>query len=75
MPQGKEERWDAGDMGCGELLVVLKLRFRELEDGTLFELVSRDPGSVEDLPAWSRMTGHELLREEHPHYSFRVTHR
>jgi tRNA 2-thiouridine synthesizing protein A len=62
-------------MGCGELLVLLKLRFRELPDGTRFELVSRDPGSVEDLPSWSRMTGHALLRVEHPHYSFRVTHR
>ncbi len=62
-------------MGCGELLVELKLRFRELPDGTIFELVSRDPGSVEDLPAWSRMTGHALVREAHPHYSFRVTRR
>ncbi len=62
-------------MGCGELLVHLKLRFRELPDGTLFELIAKDPGAPEDIPAWSRMRGHALVREEHPHYRFRVTHR
>ena len=70
MPAGSAsvERWDAGDMGCGELLVKLKSRLRDLPPGTVLELVSRDPGSPEDLPSWCRLTGHTLVNADHPHY-------
>jgi len=63
-----EDRWDAGDLGCGELLPQLRSRLAHLEPGSLFELVARDPGAPEDLPAWCRMTGHELVRSHHPEY-------
>lgn len=62
------DRWDAGDMGCGELIVLLRARIRALEPGQLLHLTARDPGAPEDLPAWSRMTGHRLRHEAHPDY-------
>ncbi|MDQ6840095.1 MAG: sulfurtransferase TusA family protein [Actinomycetota bacterium] len=62
------ERWDAGDVGCGELLAQLRGRLARLDAGSLFELVARDPGAPEDLPAWCRLTGHELVRSNHPEY-------
>lgn len=52
--------WDAGDLGCGELLAELKKRLRQMPSQTL-KLVARDPGAPFDLPAWCRLTGNELL--------------
>lgn len=62
--------WDAGDMGCGELIVLLRARMIALAPGQVLRVIARDPGAPEDLPAWSRLTGHRLVRAEHPVYDF-----
>ncbi|MBW3610652.1 MAG: sulfurtransferase TusA family protein [Actinomycetota bacterium] len=62
------ERWDAGEMGCGELVIQLRGRLAALGPAALFELVAHDPGAPEDLPAWCRLTGHRLVAERHPVY-------
>ena len=36
--------------------------------GHVLQLIARDPGAPADIPAWCRMTGNTLLREEHPVY-------
>lgn len=63
--------WDAGDMGCGELVLALRLRLQELPVGALLAVTARDPAAPEDLPAWCRLTGHHLLRADHPQYVIR----
>jgi tRNA 2-thiouridine synthesizing protein A len=60
--------WDAGMMGCGELILELKLRLGRLPPAAKFTLFAGDPGVPEDLPAWCRMTGHRLLRAEPPEF-------
>jgi tRNA 2-thiouridine synthesizing protein A len=60
--------WDAGSMGCGELVFHLMLRVRALRPGQILKLTATDPGAPHDLPAWCRMTGHRLVRAEPPHY-------
>ncbi len=60
--------WDAGDMGCGELVIELRRRLTPLAPGARFELVAHDPGAPEDLPSWCRLTGHELVTAAHPVY-------
>ena len=60
--------WDAGEMGCGDLVLELRFRLAPLRPGALFRLVARDPGAPEDLPAWCGMTGHTLIRASHPEY-------
>jgi len=62
------DRWDAGELGCGELVLELRTRLLRLAPGSLFELVALDPGAPVDLPAWRRMTGHELAKAQHPTY-------
>lgn len=61
-------RWDAGDMGCGDLVLELRLRLRDMEPGQVIEVRTTDPGAPEDLPAWCGLTRHVLLRSEHPDY-------
>lgn len=53
---------DGGDLGCGELLILLMKRMKELQPGQVLLAITTDPGAVEDLPAWCRLQGHELLR-------------
>ena len=60
--------WDAGDRGCGELVLELRMRMNTLTPGRVLRLVARDPGAPADIPAWCRMTGNTLLRDEHPVY-------
>lgn len=63
--------WDAGDLGCGELVYDLMVKLRALEPGQLFRLTARDPGAPADIPAWCRLTKNALVRAEPPHYLIR----
>ena len=63
--------WDAGDLGCGDLVLQLRFRMDTLAPGQVLRLVALDPGAPADLPAWCRMTGHALLAADHPVYLIR----
>lgn len=63
--------WDAGAMGCGELLIHLSMKMKQLQPGELFKLIALDPGALEDMPAWCRLTGHALITADHPLYIMR----
>ncbi|MYA19481.1 MAG: sulfurtransferase TusA family protein [Chloroflexi bacterium] len=62
------DEWDAGDMGCGEVIILLRMRMRKLSPGEVFKLTASDQGAPTDIPAWCRLTGRSLLRAEHPDY-------
>ena len=61
-------QWDAGDTGCGELLLELRFRMLALRTGERLHLIARDPGAIEDMPAWCRLTRHKLIHADHPQY-------
>ena len=63
-----DEEWDAGGLGCGELVLELKLRLDRMRPGQVIKLIALDPGAPADMPAWCRMTGHTLLHQEPPVY-------
>jgi tRNA 2-thiouridine synthesizing protein A len=67
-PSRFADEWDAGDMGCGELLIHLSMKMKRLKPGELFKLTANDEGAIEDMPAWSRLTGHPLVDAAHPLY-------
>ncbi len=60
--------WNAGDMGCGELVMLLARKMQELEAEEVLCLTATDAGAKEDLPAWCGMTGNELIQAAHPQY-------
>jgi len=66
-----DETWDAGDMGCGELVMALRGRMNSLTPGGVLEVEASDPAAPEDLPAWCRLCGHKLVRMDHPRYWIR----
>jgi len=61
-------RWDAGETGCGQLIVGLRARLGALRPGELLEVIARDAGAPADLPAWCRMTRNRLVSARHPVY-------
>jgi tRNA 2-thiouridine synthesizing protein A len=63
-----EALFDSEGRGCGEALLALKLRLRDLPAGARILVVSEDPGAALELPAWCRLTGHALEDARPPHF-------
>jgi 5-methyltetrahydropteroyltriglutamate--homocysteine methyltransferase len=54
--------FDGGDLDCGNgLLLLIRQSIDPLSPGELLEIRSRESSVDEDLPAWCRMTGNELV--------------
>lgn len=52
---------DMGQAGCGDLTPLIRGRMRELQSGQVLEVISEEPAAHEGIPAWSRLTGNELI--------------
>jgi TusA-related sulfurtransferase len=55
---------DLGAAGCGDMTPLIRGRLRELTSGQTLEVLSEEPAAHEGIPAWSRMTGNELVHVE-----------
>jgi tRNA 2-thiouridine synthesizing protein A len=67
-PRAVDATWDAGDLGCGELVLELRFRLEAMRPGQVLRLIALDPGAPADVPAWCCLTGHALVAAEHPVY-------
>lgn len=54
-------RLDCRRLLCPLPVIRVQDRVAELEPGTLVEAVCTDPGALQDIPAWCRINGHEML--------------
>lgn len=65
---------DARGQSCPGPLVTLARALKEADPGDLLELFATDPGSLSDVPAWSKISGNELLEqsEEAGHFRYVV---
>jgi len=63
-----DDIFDAVDLGCGDLLLDLKIFANPLRPGTRFVVASRDIGSPREIPAWCRLTGNRLIAGKPPYY-------
>lgn len=71
MPVLEDDTWNAGDMGCGELVLELRMRLQAMP-GRVLKLIATDAGAPEDIPAYCRMTRHELVHVSAPEYWIRA---
>ena len=54
--------FDGGDLDCGNgLLLLIRKHLDPLNNGELMEVRSSDTSVEEDLPAWCRLTGNQLI--------------
>jgi TusA-related sulfurtransferase len=64
--------YDAGSLGCAEgpLDEIARL-LRQLESGQTLEIHATDPSVAGDLPAWCRLSGHQLVESKADSYLIR----
>ncbi|MBL9086034.1 MAG: 5-methyltetrahydropteroyltriglutamate--homocysteine methyltransferase [Planctomycetia bacterium] len=62
LPWVPDASFDGGELDCGSgLPLLIRRHIDPLAPGRLLELRSREKSVEEDLPAWCRMTGNELV--------------
>ena len=55
---------DCRGMMCPMPIVKLAKKIREVDSGQVIEMIADDVGSKEDVPAWCKRTGHELMDQK-----------
>lgn len=53
---------DCSGMLCPLPVVKTSKSIKSMEVGQILKMIATDPGAPPDMEAWSRQTGHELLR-------------
>lgn len=64
------ERLDCRRLLCPLPVIRVQDRVETLAPGTVLEAVCTDPGALNDIPAWCRINGHEVIgtRSENGEY-------
>ena len=65
---------DCKGMNCPLPILKTKKQMDAMQSGQVLKMVSTDPGSINDMQAFTRRTGHELLESisEDGNYIFLV---
>ena len=64
--------YDAGDKGCAEgPIQEIAALMRVLESGQTLEIHATDPTVRIDLPAWARLVGHDVIKQQDDRYLLR----
>jgi tRNA 2-thiouridine synthesizing protein A len=66
-----DEVFDSVDRGCGDFILDLKHEMAGLPAGGVLMIASRDAGAPIEIPAWCRLTGHDLIEAAPPFYLLR----
>ena len=66
-------RLDARNMLCPLPVIKTQDRAAELQPGDILEVICTDPGALNDIPAWCRINGHEVIGTEESDNEVSVT--
>jgi tRNA 2-thiouridine synthesizing protein A len=55
---------DCSGLACPMPIIKTKKAIDGLDVGQVLKMIATDPGSVSDVNAWTRKTGHELVDSE-----------
>ena len=56
-----EHNLDASNMLCPMPVIKTQDKIRDLSPGDELTVVCTDPGAKNDIPAWCRINGHEVI--------------
>jgi TusA-related sulfurtransferase len=56
---------------CPVPIIRARNAIKAMSPGQILEVVATDPGSLGDFPAFSRNTGHELIRTDNSEKTYR----
>jgi TusA-related sulfurtransferase len=57
-----DHQLDAAGKYCADLTPAIKAAMRDLASGETLEVRTDDASARVDVPAWSRLTGHQLVQ-------------
>jgi TusA-related sulfurtransferase len=55
---------DARNLLCPLPVIRVQDKVKQLQPGDELEVVCTDPGVMQDIPAWSRINGHQIIATE-----------
>lgn len=55
---------DARNLLCPLPVIRVQDKVKQLQVGDVLEVVCTDPGVMQDIPAWSRINGHQIVETE-----------
>ncbi|HBK81344.1 MAG TPA: sulfurtransferase TusA family protein [Nitrospinae bacterium] len=69
-----DQELDCQGLLCPVPIIRTSKTVKQMEVGQVLKMVATDPGSMPDMEAWARQTGHELLSasEEEKVYTFYI---
>jgi len=56
-----DETLDCKGMQCPMPVLKTKLKMDSMSSGKILKLITSDPGSCKDIPAWAERVGHVLI--------------
>ncbi len=69
-----DKTFNASGLFCPEPILRMRKEFESLNSGEILEFIITDPGSINDVPAWCKRTGNELIEsvEDNGIYKFYI---
>lgn len=64
---------DARRLLCPMPVIKTQNRLKDLQSGDILEVICTDPGVINDIPAWCRINGHEVLKISEIESEIRIT--
>lgn len=64
---------DARRLFCPMPVIRTQDKVNTLNEGDLLEVTCTDPGVKNDIPAWCRINGHEVISIDEDHGEIKVT--
>ena len=65
-----DQELDTRGLSCPLPILKTKKSLNELVSGQVLKIVATDPGSVKDMQAFAKQTGHALLSSEEQNKTF-----
>jgi TusA-related sulfurtransferase len=56
---------DVGDTNCGQLVLLIFDKMKQMQPGDILEVVGYDPSAAADIGAWCRQTNNPLVFHRH----------
>lgn len=64
MSFSSDQTLDNSGLQCPMPILKTKKAIDSMQVGQVLKMIATDPGSVSDMNAWAKRTGHELLGQE-----------
>lgn len=67
------EQLDARRLLCPMPVIKAQNRIASMQPGDELDVICTDPGALNDIPAWARINGHEVLESQQDDDEIRIT--